>query len=110
MASLTDFSPTVPSWNGPAEISNDALQMSRATTQAGIDKTRATDQFNQVTLPGLVNAAAGAGDFYGGMLHQNTALATQSYNNNIADINTALAQKRADLTRAGFLASTGIAL
>jgi hypothetical protein len=99
-----------PSWNGPAELSNDAMLSGRASTQAGVDISRAGQQYSDTTLPGLVNAAASRGTFYGGMLPHDVSLAHKSLDNSVSDINTALAQKQADLARAGFLASTGISL
>ena len=76
MGLLADSVPTGAVFNGTDQSAWDNLLSSRATTQAALDTSRANDQFTERTLPGLNNASAAAGDYYGGQRSHDTRPAT----------------------------------
>lgn len=110
MGLLADSVPTGAVFNGTDQSAWDNLLSSRATTQAAVDTSRANDQYQQSTLPGLVNAASSTGNYYGGDLSRDKDLAGAALNNTVGDISTKLNQYKTDMTMAGFLARTGVSI
>lgn len=112
MPSLASYY-TPPTGNTSALLASNNVESGLATTQAGLDTTRATRDFADITMPGLVNNAAASGDFYGGMLGHQADMAKRTLNDQVGaggDIQNALNQKLADLRRSGILAATGVSL
>ena len=110
MGLLADSVPTGAVFNGTDQSAWDNLLSSRANTQAGVDISRANDQYQNRTLPGLVNAASASGNYYGGGLGRDKNLASADVTNAVGDIQNKLSQYQTDMTMAGFAARTGVAL
>jgi hypothetical protein len=110
MGLYTESVPTGAVFNGTDQAAWDNLLSSRANTQASLDISRANDQFTDRTLPGLNNASAAAGDYYGGQRSHDITQATADVTNTVGDIRSKLAQYQTDMTMAGFAARTGVAL
>lgn len=110
MGLLAQSVPTGAVFNGTDQSAWDNLLSSRATTQAALDTSRANDQFTQQTLPGLANAAAASGNYYGGGLGHDKDLASAQLANTTGDIQNKLRQYQTDMTMAGFAARTGVSI
>lgn len=110
MGLLADSVPTGAVFNGTDQAAWDNLLSSRATTAAALNTSRANDQFQQTTLPGLANAAAASGNYYGGGLARDKDLAGSQLYNTTSDIATKLTQYKTDMTMAGFAARTGVSI
>lgn len=88
------------------------------TTEAGVAIDRANQQYTTQTLPGLVNTAAGSGNFYGGQLHQDVGLAHEQLAQQVGttadpgsgDIERRLAQTNAEMLGKSILATRGISI
>ena len=89
------------------------LARTNATTEAGVAVDRATDQYNQTTLPNLINASAANGDAYGGQLNRDVSMAHNAYLDQAGpngDIERKLAQTNAEGVANAVLATRGISI
>lgn len=108
MASLADyFQPTA---NGPANQMNFATESDSARSLAGLDQSRVLRDYSNETLPGIVNANAARGTFFGGQIGVQTDLAKEHAGDQYGDIQNSLNMKLANLRRQGILSATGISI
>ena len=110
MGTLADL---LPMNNGAALQYRTNLVNTNATTDAGVAIDRGTEQYNQQTLPNLVNASAASGDAYGGQLNHDVSMAHNAFMEQYGpngDIERKLAQSKSETIANALLASRGISV
>jgi hypothetical protein len=80
----------------------------RARADAGLAQSQLTDQFNNVTAPGLAGQLGATGQYYSSAGRGAQLRAAQGYTQQSAGIQSALQRKLADFTRQRTYASLGL--